>query len=121
MHLQRALKALLCATCLVLGGTAGGADLTGTVTYTGQLPQRAKVPITCDLHSWMKSWVVVAEHPYYAVTDAAGAFRIAAVPPGKYRLRMWHEVLGDVSREVEVGPQGAAATFDIKTLKAPVQ
>jgi len=79
------------------------------------------VTITCDLHSWMKSWVVVAEHPYYAVTDAAGAFRIAAVPPGKYRLRMWHEVLGDVSREVEVGPQGAAATFDIKTLKAPVQ
>src|SRR5207248_4991749 len=79
------------------------------------------VPIICDLHSWMKSWVVVAEHPYYAVTDAAGAYRIAAVPPGKYRLRMWHEVLGDVSREVEVGPQGAAATFDIKTLKAPVQ
>jgi hypothetical protein len=77
------------------------------------------VTITCDLHSWMKSWVVVAEHPYYAVTDAAGAYRIAGVPPGRYRLRMWHEVLGELAREVEVGAQGGAASFEAKTLKAP--
>jgi plastocyanin len=76
------------------------------------------VAITCDLHSWMKSWVVVAEHPFYAVTDAAGAYRIANVPPGKYRLRMWQEALGETTREVVVGPQGAAADFAVKTLKA---
>lgn len=74
------------------------------------------VTITCDLHSWMKSWVVVAEHPFYAVTDAAGAYRIADVPPGKYKLRMWQEGLGEVSREVVVGPQGGAADLDVKTL-----
>jgi plastocyanin len=76
------------------------------------------VTITCDLHSWMKSWVVVAEHPFYAVTDAAGAYRIANVPPGKYRLRMWQEALGETTREVVVGPQGAAADIDVKTLRA---
>lgn len=76
------------------------------------------VTITCDLHSWMKSWVVVAEHPFYAVTDAAGAYRIANVPPGRYKLRMWQEALGETTREVVVGPQGAAADFDLKTLKA---
>jgi plastocyanin len=76
------------------------------------------VTITCDLHSWMKSWVVVAEHPFYAVTDAAGAYRIANVPPGKYRLRMWQEALGESAREVVVGPQGAAADFEAKSLKA---
>jgi hypothetical protein len=76
------------------------------------------VPITCDLHSWMKSWVVVAEHPYYAVTDAAGAFRIAGVPPGKYRLRMWQETLGERTQEVQVGAQGAVASFEVKALKA---
>ena len=79
------------------------------------------VAVTCDLHSWMKSWVVVAEHPFYAVTDSAGAFRLSGVPPGKYRLRMWQEVLGDAARKVEVGSQGGAVTFDIKALKAPVQ
>jgi plastocyanin len=72
------------------------------------------VTITCDLHSWMRSWVVVAEHPFYAVTDPTGAFRIQNVPPGKYRLRMWQETLGSASREVVVGAEGATITLDVK-------
>jgi len=76
------------------------------------------VPIVCDLHSWMKSWVVVAEHPYYAVTDASGAFRITGVPPGKYRLRMWQETLGERTQEVQVGADGAVSSFQVKALKA---
>jgi plastocyanin len=88
-----------------------------TIPITFSRPEL--VTITCDLHSWMKSWVVVAEHPYYAVTDAAGAFRIGALPPGRYRLRMWHEALGELVRDVEVGTQGGAASFEAKTLKAP--
>jgi plastocyanin len=87
-----------------------------TVPITFTKPE--VVTVTCDLHSWMKSWVVVAEHPFYAVTDAAGAYRIANVPPGKYRLRMWQEALGESAREVVVGPQGAAADFEAKSLKA---
>ena len=75
------------------------------------------VAVTCDLHSWMKSWVVVAEHPFYAVTDAAGGFRIANVRPGNYKLRMWQEALGETTRNVVVGPQGGAATFDVKALE----
>jgi plastocyanin len=87
-----------------------------TVPITFTKPE--VVTVTCDLHSWMKSWVVVAEHPFYAVTDAAGAYRIANVPPGKYRLRMWQEALGESARDVVVGPQGAAVDFEAKTLKA---
>jgi plastocyanin len=74
------------------------------------------VTLTCDLHSWMKSWVVVAPHPFYAVTDAAGAFRIANVPPGRYKLRLWQEALGETSREVVVGAQGGAVSFELTTL-----
>ncbi len=85
-----------------------------TIPITFTKPER--ITITCDLHSWMKSWVVVAEHPFYAVTDAAGAYRLANVPPGKYKLRMWQEALGELAREVVVGPQGAAADLDVKTL-----
>jgi len=51
--------------------------------------------IACDVgHTWMTAYVVVVDHPYAAVTDASGAFRIAGVPPGTYRLRFWHERLG---------------------------
>lgn len=83
-----------------------------TVPVTFNKPEI--VTITCDLHSWMRSWVVVAEHPFYAVTDQAGAFRIHNVPPGKYRLRMWQEALGSASRDVVVGAQGATVTLDVK-------
>ena len=87
-----------------------------TVPITFTKPEL--VTITCDLHSWMKSWVVVAEHPFYAVTDGTGAFRLPNVPPGKYKLHMWQEALGNSTRDVVVGPQGGAVTFDVKTLDA---
>jgi len=61
------------------------------------------VRIDCDLHSWMRAWVVVAEHPFYTVTGANGEFVLDNVPPGKYTLRIWQETLGAVAREVTVG------------------
>jgi hypothetical protein len=45
----------------------------------------------CDAgHIWMSAFVYAVEHPYYAVTDAEGNFTIGDVPPGKYKLVMWH-------------------------------
>ena len=41
---------------------------------------------------------------------------ILITPPGKYKLRMWQEALGEVTREVVVGPQGGSADLDVKTL-----
>ena len=64
--------------------------------------------VDCDLHSWMRAWVVVTEHPFYAVSDADGQFRLDGVPPGRYTLRTWHETLGTTSREVVVPDTGAA-------------
>ena len=54
---------------------------------------REEVPVTlvCDLHNWMKSYVCVVDHPFFAVTDAEGRFTIEGLPPGKYSLRTWHE------------------------------
>lgn len=47
---------------------------------------------TCDAgHPWMSAYVVVAEHPYYAVTGRDGRFTLPDVPPGTYTLRMWRE------------------------------
>lgn len=60
------------------------------------------IPVKCDQHGWMTAYVVVAEHPYYAVTDEAGIFRLRDVPPGKYTLETWHEKLGKVQQQVTV-------------------
>jgi plastocyanin len=47
--------------------------------------------LTCDTHVHMVGYLLAFEHPYFAVTDASGAFRIPAVPPGAYRITAWHE------------------------------
>ncbi len=65
------------------------------------------IRIECDLHSWMRAWVVVADHPFYAVTNEQGAFALDNIPAGKYILRVWQESLGIVTKEVAVGDKAA--------------
>ncbi|PYM47217.1 MAG: hypothetical protein DME14_15780 [Candidatus Rokuibacteriota bacterium] len=68
-------------------------------------PHPEIVRVSCDLHSWMRGWVVVADHPFYAVTDADGQFALKGLPPGRYTVRVWQERLGTMSREITVGDQ----------------
>jgi hypothetical protein len=50
------------------------------------------VTLTCEAgHPWMTAYILVADHPYTAVTGDDGTFVIEDVPPGTYRIRMWHE------------------------------
>lgn len=60
------------------------------------------VPFQCDIHPWMGAAVFVEEHPWYAVSDAAGAFEIRDVPPGEYVVEALHESLGKVAGRVTV-------------------
>jgi hypothetical protein len=46
--------------------------------------------IKCDVHQWMFAYAGVVDHPFFAVTDADGNFKIANVPPGKYTLTAYH-------------------------------
>jgi plastocyanin len=72
------------------------------------------IQVNCDLHSWMRAWVVVADHPFYALSNDAGEFVLPNVPPGKYVLQIWQETLGITSREVSVGPEDARVTVELK-------
>lgn len=60
------------------------------------------IRVTCDIHPWMEAWIVISDHPYHAVTDEIGAFRLTDVPPGTYVLRMWHESFGPMEKEITV-------------------
>lgn len=57
-------------------------------------PEADTIEVICDVHSWMKAWIIVTEHPYYTLTDADGQFRLENVPEGSYRIKAWHEELG---------------------------
>lgn len=60
------------------------------------------ITIQCDLHPWMVAHLFVMDHPYFAVTDEAGQFRIPNAPAGEYTLSAWHEELGELDSEVTV-------------------
>ncbi len=60
------------------------------------------VKVRCEVHPWMSAFVVVTEHPYHGVTDIFGEYEIRGVPPGTYRLKVWHETLGTQEKRVEV-------------------
>jgi len=48
--------------------------------------------LTCEAgHPWMSGYVFVANHPYVTVSGGNGEFVIEGVPPGTYRIKMWHE------------------------------
>ena len=77
------------------------------------------VTVSCFVHTWMKAWIRVFDHPYYALTDADGKFEIKQAPAGKCRLVIWHEEGGwgpggkqgqpvtiPANGAVEVGPIG---------------
>jgi plastocyanin len=49
------------------------------------------VPVKCNQHPWMKSYVGVLKHPFFAVTGEDGSFTLKGVPPGKYKVIAWHE------------------------------
>jgi plastocyanin len=58
----------------------------------------------CNIHPDMLAYVVVVETPYFAVTDADGAFEVKGVPPGKYLLWAWHERKDGLEQEITVEP-----------------
>ena len=51
--------------------------------------------IKCDVHPWMNSYVSVFAHPYFAVTNDAGHYKIDNIPPGKYEVIAWQEKFKD--------------------------
>lgn len=72
------------------------------------------IRIKCDLHGWMVSYLHVVEHPFFAVTDENGKFRIENLPPGDYTIEARHENprLGVKIAKVTVGATPAVMNIN---------
>jgi len=61
-------------------------------TVSRTMNRSGVVDLRCNAgHVWMNAEMLVVTHPYYAVTDADGNFRLTNVPPGEYEIEAWHE------------------------------
>jgi plastocyanin len=80
------------------------------------------VPVKCNQHPWMKSYIGVMKHPFFAVSAADGTFTIKGVPPGTYTVIAWHEggAAGTEQKmQVTVAANGSAkADFSFGTATA---
>lgn len=52
----------------------------------------APIPVACNIHPWMTSYLVVLDHPFVAVSGENGELAIPGLPVGqKLVFRVWHE------------------------------
>ena len=73
------------------------------------------IELRCDFHRWMRAYIFVMEHPFFAITDAQGRFQINNLPPGEYTLATWHESFGKNKQIIKVGGGGLkGVTFTYK-------
>jgi hypothetical protein len=104
-----------------------GGELQKTLSRANPLP----MPVSCNIHFFMKAHLLVLDHPYMAASDANGAFEIKNVPAGSRSFNFWHEGPGYL-RDLKVGSgttdrRGrvelsikAGETLDLGEIRVPV-
>ena len=91
---------------------AGG---TPPVVKTLEKPETF-IPFKDNQHPWEKAYVGVFTHPFFAVSDQSGAYKITGLPPGKYILVAWHERFGEKTAEILIAPgETQGLDFDFGT------
>ncbi len=96
-----------------LEGIAPFNDNGEVVPFDRLLTKPSQLEINCKVHPWAKAWILVFDHPYFAVTERSGTFAIDNVPPGTYRVKAWHPQLGIAEQSVTIAA-GSPATLALK-------
>jgi len=88
-------------------------------THKQKLTKKGMVYAECDVHGWMQGHIAVVNNPYVAVTDESGKFSISDLPAGNYKVKFWHEYLGETTLEASVNAKvDTPLNLDLKDLLA---
>jgi hypothetical protein len=79
----------------------------------------ATIPVKCNQHPWMRAYIHVISHPFYAVSGDDGSFKLDGLPPGDYEIEAVHEELGSSTQKVTVPAKGSVTvSFDFNAKQA---
>jgi hypothetical protein len=89
-------------------------DRSGNVKWEFTMPEKMPTTVKCDIHSWMEARWLIIDHPYAAITDKEGRFKIENVPAGEHNFMIWHEragwVFGASKRSIPVAVEADKTT-----------
>ena len=65
------------------------------------------IPVKCNQHPWMRSYIGVTKNPFFAVTGSDGTFNIKGLPPGDYTVEAWTSIGAGQTQDqkVTIGPK----------------
>lgn len=79
--------------------------------------EEVMIPVKCNVHPWMQSFIGVLPHPFFAVTSDDGTYTIKGLPPGTYTITVWHQKLAPngMDQQITVGPkESKTSDFTLK-------
>ena len=89
-------------------------DRSGNVKWQFTVTERLPTRVNCDIHNWMSANWLIIDHPYAAITDKEGRFKIESVPVGEHNFVVWHErsgyVFGATKRSIPVTIEAGRTT-----------
>lgn len=68
------------------------------------------IPVKCNVHAWMKTYIGVLDHPFFTVTDQSGSFKFEGMSPGEYTVAAWHESFGETTQTIKVRESESASS-----------
>jgi plastocyanin len=77
-----------------------------------KLKKEGVFKVSCDVHPWMRGWLLVLPTTAFAVTGEDGTYKIPDIPPGKHTVKFWHERLGE--RTVDLDIPAGQTTYDVQ-------
>lgn len=71
-----------------------------------------EIALGCNIHDWMEAYILAVDTPYFAKTDSKGHARVANLPAGRYRLKIWHPRQKNETPVREINLSGASSKIE---------
>ena len=97
----------------------------GTPAQPVLFDQPGVVTLGCNIHDWMIGYIYVSETPWFTQTDSGGNATLPALPPGQYRVRVWHPAAAtpqaDTMKEITVANDSVTSNWVLQVKKGEIR
>lgn len=74
----------------------------GAAPITAKYENAEFIPVKCNVHPWMRAYIVVLKTNHYDISKQNGSFTLPDLPPGKYQITAWHETYGTQTADITI-------------------